>query len=108
MTFGLQELMFGARYLTAHSSRTIERCRVGGGFVPLWQGGYAGDTEWTFLWHPCGAIAGKLESESWYWCGQTRQGPLWEYLGEPGRTRSTPVEAQRKGKISAPSGAGAS
>ena len=92
VTFGLQELMFGARYLTAHSSRAIEGCRVGGGFVPLWQGAYAGDAKWTFLWHPSGAIAGKLEKESWYWCGQTRQGRLWQYLGEPAPSgRSTPV-----------------
>jgi hypothetical protein len=83
VTFGLQEMMFGARYLTAHSSEAIEQCEVGGGFVPLWRGSYADDSEWTFLWHPSGAIAGKLDRENWYWCGQLRQGPLWEYLGEP-------------------------
>jgi hypothetical protein len=83
VTFGLQELMFGARYLTAHGAQSIERCKIGGGFVPLWHGTYACDTEWTFLWHPSGAIAGKLDRESWYWCGQMRQGRLWEYLGEP-------------------------
>jgi hypothetical protein len=76
VTFGLQEMMFGSPYVTAHSSRAIERCRVAGGFVPLWRGAYAGDSEWTFLWHPSGAIAGK-----------TRQGPLWQYLGEPAPSR---------------------
>jgi hypothetical protein len=84
VTFGLQELMFGARYLTAHSGQTIERCNIGGGFVPLWNGAYTCDSEWTFFWHPNGAIAGKQDRENWYWCGQTRQGRLWEYLGEPG------------------------
>jgi hypothetical protein len=84
VTFGLQELMFGARYLTAQDSGAIERCRIGGGFVPLWRGAYAGDTAWKFSWHPDGAIAGQLEGENWCWCGQTRQGRLWEYLGEPG------------------------
>jgi len=83
VTFGLQEMMFGARYLTAHSDYAIEGCKVDGGFVPLWCGTYAGDTKWTFLWHPSGAIAGHLENENWYWCGQMRQGRLWEYLGEP-------------------------
>ena len=83
VTYGLQELVFGARYLTAHTRDAIESCTVGGGFVPLWRGTYIDDTEWTFLWHPSGAIAGKLDRESWYWCGQTRQGPLWKYLGEP-------------------------
>ena len=83
VTFGLQELMFGARYLTAHSGGAIERCRIGGGFVPLWRGVYAGDIGWNFLWHPAGAIAGRLDGESWYWCGQARQGRLWTYLGEP-------------------------
>jgi hypothetical protein len=83
VTYGLQELMFGARYLTAHSSPAIERCKIGGGFIPLWHGAYACDSEWTFLWHPSGAIAGKLDREAWYWCGQMRQGRLWEYLGEP-------------------------
>lgn len=92
VTFGLQEMMFGSRYLTAHSSRAIERCRVAGGFVPLWRGAYVGDSEWTFLWHPSGAIAGKPAKESWYWCGQMRQGPLWQYLGEPAPSRrATPV-----------------
>ena len=83
VTFGLQELMFGARYLTAHSAHAIEGCKVDGGFVPLWRGTYACDTNWTFLWHPSGAIAGHLDNETWYWCGQMRQGRLWEYLGEP-------------------------
>ena len=85
--------MYGARYLTAHSSQAIERCRVAGGFVPLWRGSYAGDAEWTFLWHPYGAIAGQLNGEGAYWCGQTRQGRL---VGVPGRacqpnTRPVPV-----------------
>lgn len=83
VTFGLREMMFGARYLTAHSNQAIERCRVGGGFVPLWRGSYAGDATWTFYWHPFGAIAGQLDGESWTWCGQMRQGALWSYLGEP-------------------------
>jgi hypothetical protein len=83
VTFGLQELMFGARFLTANNRQVIEDCRLGGGFVPLWKGNYVDDAEWTFLWHPDGAIAGRIEGESWYWCGQTRQGRLWEYLGEP-------------------------
>jgi hypothetical protein len=83
VTYGVQELMFGARYLTAHAAHAIERCKIGGGFVPLWRGTYACDAEWTFLWHPSGAIAGKLDRESWYWVGQMRQGRLWEYLGEP-------------------------
>jgi hypothetical protein len=92
VTFGLQEMMFGSRYLTAHSSRAIEECRVAGGFVPLWRGTYACDTEWTFLWHPSGAIAGRVVNESWYWCGQMRQGPLWQYLGEPAPARRpTPI-----------------
>ena len=52
VTFGLQEMMFGARYLTAHSSQAIERCRVGGGFVPLWRGTLRRRHRWTFLWHP--------------------------------------------------------
>jgi hypothetical protein len=92
VTFGLQELMYGARYVTAHSSQAIERCRIGGGFVPLWRGTYARDSEWTFLWHPHGAIAGRLDNEGWYWCGQTRQGPLWEHLGEPApNRRPTPI-----------------
>jgi hypothetical protein len=92
VTFGLQEMMYGARYLTAHSSQAIERCRVGGGFVPLWRGAYAGDSAWTFLWHPYGAIAGQLDGEGWYWCGQTRQSALWGYLGEPQpNPRPTPV-----------------
>jgi hypothetical protein len=83
VTFGIQELMFGARFLTANNRHVIEDCRVGGGFVPLWRGSYIDDGEWTFLWHPDGAIAGQVDGESWYWCGQTRQGRLWEYLGEP-------------------------
>jgi len=83
VTFGLQELMFGARYLTAHANGAIERCRIGGGFVPLWRGTYAEDAEWTFYWHPDGAIAGQLDRETWCWCGQTKRGPLWEYLGAP-------------------------
>jgi hypothetical protein len=83
VTFGLQELMFGARYLTAHRITTIDSCDVGGGFVPLWRGAYACDTQWTFLWHPDGAIAGRLDNAPWYWCGQTRQGRLWEYMGAP-------------------------
>jgi len=83
VTFGVQELMFGARYLTAHSTGAIERCRIGGGFVPLWRGTYAGDIGWNFMWHPAGAIAGRLDGENWYWCGQARQGRLWTYLGEP-------------------------
>ena len=28
VTFALQEMIFGSRYLTAHSNQTIERCRV--------------------------------------------------------------------------------
>jgi len=83
VTFGLQELMFGARFLTANNRHLVEDCRVGGGFVPLWRGTYVDDAQWTFLWHPDGAIAGRVDSENWYWCGQTRQGRLWEYLGEP-------------------------
>jgi len=83
VTFGIQELMFGARFLTANNRHVIEDCHVGGGFVPLWKGNYVDDAEWTFLWHPDGAIAGRIDGEAWYWCGQTRQGRLWEYLGEP-------------------------
>ena len=99
VTFGLQELMFGARYLTAHAGQTIEQCPIDGGFVPLWQGIYADDTDWQFFWHPSGAIAGKLDRENWYWCGQTRQGRLWEYLGEPGpNPLHTQDEAQAQGK----------
>jgi len=34
VTFGIQELMFGARFLTANNRHVIEDCRVGGGFQP--------------------------------------------------------------------------
>jgi hypothetical protein len=95
VTFGLQELMFGARFLTANNRQVIEDCRVGGGFVPLWRGTYVDDGEWTFLWHPDGAIAGRVDSENWYWCGQMRQGPLWEYLGEPQPNLSARAAAGR-------------
>ena len=92
VTFGLQELMFGARYLTAHGG-AIEDCDVGGGFVPLWRGTYASDREWAFFWHPDGAIAGRLGNAPWYWCGQTRRGRLWEYMGEPApNLAALPVE----------------
>jgi hypothetical protein len=96
VTYGLQELVFGARYLTAHTREAIDNCKVGGGFVPLWRGTYVDDAEWTFLWHPSGAIAGKLDRESWYWCGQTKQGPLWKYLGEPEPNETAAPMPQRR------------
>jgi hypothetical protein len=83
VTYGIQELMFGARFLTANNRHIIENCHIDGGFIPLWKGSYVDDGSWTFLWHPHGAIAGRVDGETWYWCGQTRQGRLWEYLGEP-------------------------
>jgi hypothetical protein len=52
----------------------------------------------TFFWHRSGAIVGKLDRENWYWCGQTRQGPLWEYLGEPG---PNPLHARHEAQAQA-------
>ena len=88
VTFGLQEMMFGARYLTAHSNRAHRALPVGGGFVPLWRGSYIGDSEWTFSGTPSARSPGSVDGESWYWCGQMRQGRA---VGVPGRARAEPA-----------------
>ena len=93
VTFGLQELMFGARYLTAHSSQTIEQLpdRRAGSFRSG-DGTYADDTEWDVPLAPERRDRRQARSRELVLVRTDAAGAVVGVpRASPDRTRSTPV-----------------